>query len=186
MRRLRVLVFGLLWGVVAAAPGPGQAAAPASAATLVQASVLAADSLHVKLLAYLARGDIAGAIALYQLQTGQAAPAWLMDLQVAYSVASQAAGKCQQVARIIHTSFSKLGQTPQYIAFKAREHEDYIVFELANGKPASVTRTGYHVAVKVGDMIHDAYTGPLGMKLSGYLSRLHARQGVAWEVVSTP
>jgi hypothetical protein len=178
-------MFGLLL-VAGASSGPSQAASPALAATLVQASVLSADSLRVNLLAYLARGDIAGAIAMYEVHTGQAAPAWLMDLQLAYGVANQAAGRCQQVARIIHTAFIKLGQTPQYIAFKAREREDYIVFELANGTDAPVSRTGYHVAVRVGDMIHDAYTGPLGMQLSHYLSRLHARQGVVWEVVSTP
>ena len=156
------------------------------AATVVQDSVLAANTVQVKLLAYLARGDIAGAITMYPLHTGRAAPTWLVDLQAAYNVASQTAGRCQQVARFIHTAYGKLGQTPQYIAFRARGSEDYIIFELANGKQVSVSRAGYHLAVKVGDMIHDAYTGPLGMKLSDYLSRLHARQGIDWEMVSTP
>jgi hypothetical protein len=178
-------MFGLLL-VAGATSGPSQAAWPVSAATLVQSSVLSADSIRLRLLAYLARGDIAGAIAMYQVQTGQAAPAWLMDLQGVYGVANQAAGRCQQVARIIHTAFLKLGQTPQYIAFRTDENKPYMVFELANGKDASVSRTGYHGAVRVGDMIHDAYTGPLGMKLSDYLSRLHAQKGVALEVVSTP
>jgi hypothetical protein len=179
------MVFGLLV-VAGAASGPVWAASPALAARVVQASVVSADSIRVKLLAYLARGDIAGAIAMYEAHTGQAAPAWLMDLQVAYGVANQAAGKCQQVARIIHTAFSKLGQTPQYIAFKTRGDEEFMVFELANGKSAPVTRNAYHVAVKAGDLIYDAYTGPLGMKLSDYLSRLHARQGVDWEMVIQP
>lgn len=178
-------MFGLLW-VAAAASGPSQAASPASAATVVQASVLAADSLHLKLLAYLARGDIAGAIAMYQLQTGQAAPAWLMDLQVAYGVASQAAGKCQQVARILHTAFSKLGQTPQYVAIRALGKKDYIAFDMMSGKSPGITYNGYHVIVKVEDMVYDAYTGPLGMKLTEYLSRLHAEMGVTWKVVSSP
>jgi plasmid stabilization system protein ParE len=178
-------VFGLLL-VVGAASAPVQAASPVSAARVVQASVLAANTVQLKVLAYLARGDIAGAIAMYQVHTGRAAPAWLMDLQVAYTVANQAAGRCQQVARLIHTAYSKLGQTPQYIAFRTDETKPYMVFELANAKDASVSRTGYHVAVRVGDVIHDAYTGPLGMKLSDYLSRLHAQNGITWEMVSTP
>ncbi|HYO55603.1 hypothetical protein [Archangium sp.] len=178
-------MFGLLL-VMGAASGPAWAALPPSAATLIQASVLSADSIRVKVLAYLARGDIVGAIAMYEAHTGQAAPAWLMDLQVAYGVASQAAGKCQQVARIIHTAFSKLGQAPQYIAFKARGDEEFMVFELASGKNAPVTRNSYHVAVRLGDLVYDAYTGPLGMNFSDYLSRLHARQGVAWEMVTKP
>ena len=173
----------LLAGVVS---GPAQAASPSSVASLVHASLLGADSIRVKLLAYLARGDIPGAIAMYEAHTGKVAPAWLMDLQVAYSVANQAAGKCQQVARIISTAFSKLGQTPQYIAFKAKGAEEFMVFELASGKSAPVSRNAYHVAVRVGDLIYDAYTGPLGMKLADYLPRLHARQGVTWEMVSQP
>jgi hypothetical protein len=152
----------------------------------MQATVLSADSIQVKLLAYLARGDIAGAIAMYEAHTGRVAPAWLTDLQVAYGVANQAVGRCQQVARIIHTAFTRLGQTPQYVAFKTNEGRDYMVFELANGKNASVSHTGYHVAAKVGDLVYDAYTGPLGMRLSDYLSRLHARAGITWEVVSKP
>lgn len=185
MRRFRVLVFGLLL-VAGAASGPGQAATPGLAATVVQATVLSADSIHLKLLAYLARGDIAGAIAMYEVHTGRVAPAWLMDLQVAYGVANQAAGKCQQVARFIHTAFIKLGQTPQYIAFRSKGDEEFMVFELASGRSAPVSRNAYHVAVRVGDLIYDAYTGPMGMKLADYLPRLHARHGVTWEMVSNP
>lgn len=182
---LRGKVFGLLL-VMGAASGPAWAVSPSSAATLIQASVLSADSIRVKVLASLARGDIAGAIAMYEAHTGQAAPAWLMDLQMAYGVANQAAGKCQQVARIIHTALSKLGQTPQYVAFKTDEKKPYMVFELANGKDASVSHTGYHVAVRLDNLIYDAYTGPLGMKFSDYLSRLHAQKGVTWEMVPKP
>lgn len=185
MRGLRALVFGLLL-VAGAASGPSQAAPPASAATLVQASVLSADSIRLKLLAYLARGDIAGAIVMYQVHTGKVAPTWLMDLQAAYGVANQAAGRCQQVARIIHTAFIKLGQTPQYIAFRTKGDEEFMVFELASGRSAPVSRNAYHVAVRVGDLIYDAYTGPLGMKLADYLPCLHARQGVTWKLVSNP
>lgn len=168
-------------------PGPARAASPSAVVSPVRASVLAgADSIRLKMMACLARGDIAGAIALYEAETGQAAPSWLMELQGAYDVANQQAGKCQQVARIIHTAFIKLGQTPQFVAFNANEGEQYVVFELANGKDAPVSRTGYHVAVGLGDLVYDAYTGPLGMRLSDYLSRLHALKGVTWKVVFAP
>jgi hypothetical protein len=186
MRVLRAVVpwFLLMVGLVS---GPVRAAPPSAVVTLTQPSLLAiAESTRLKLLSYLAQGDVVGAIGYYELQTGNPAPVWLRNLQVAYSVANQTAGKCQEVARTIHAAFMKLGQTPQYIAFRARGREDFLVFELASGKDASVSRNGYHVAVRVGDMIHDAYTGPLGMKFSDYLSRLQALQGVIWEEVSTP
>jgi hypothetical protein len=182
---LRAWVPGLLL-VVGLVSGPARAATLSSAATWVQASLLSASTIQARLLSYLARGDIVGAIAMYEAETGHGAPLWLRNLQGAYSVANQAAGKCQEVARIIHTAFTKLGQTPQYVAFKARNGEEYVLFELATGKDAPVSRTGYHVAVRLGDLIYDAYTGPLGMKLSDYLSRLHARDGINWEVVLKP
>jgi len=186
MRVLRVVVPWLLL-MVGVVSGPVQAAPPASVVTLTQSSLLGiAESTRLKLLSYLAQGDIVGAIAYYEIQTGHQAPAWLRNLQVAYSVTNQAAGKCQEVARTLHTAFTRLNQTPQYVAFRAKNREEFMVFELASGKSASVSRNGYHVAVRVGDVIHDAYTGPLGMKLSDYLSRLYARQGVVWEEVSTP
>ncbi len=182
---LRAMVFGFLL-VAGAASGPAWAASPALAARLVQASVLSADSIRVKVLAYLVRGDIAGAITMYEAHTGQSAPVWLMDLQVAYGVTNQAAGRCQQVARIIHTAFSKLGQTPQYVAIRALGKKDYITFDMMDGKSPGITYNGYHVIIKVEDMVYDAYTGPLGMKLTEYLSRLHAEMGVTWKVVSSP
>lgn len=184
------MLRGVVLGVLLAAglvPGPVRAGSPSSVVSPVRASVLAGvDSIRFKLMAYLARGDIAGAIVLYETETGQAAPAWLMELQGAYSVANQVAGKCQQVARILHTAFTKLGQTPQYVAFTTSRQTPYMVFELASGKNVSVSHTGYHVAVRLGDLIYDAYTGPLGMKLSDYLSRMHTQQAVVWEVVSKP
>ena len=143
------------------------------------------ESTRARLLVYLARGDITGAITMYTAHTGQPAPEWLKNLQVAYSAASQLPGKCQDVARTIHQAFSQLGRAPEYVAFRA-QNKGYMVFEFVDGKQASVSRTGYHVAVKLGEMIHDAYTGPLGMKFSDYLSRLQARDVITWELVATP
>ena len=151
-----------------------------------QATALAiTESTRARLLVYLARGDIAGAMAMYQAHTGQPAPDWLRNLQVAYSAASQLPGKCQDVARTIHQAFSQLGRAPEYVAFRAQD-KGYMVFEFADGKQASASRNGYHVAVKLGEMVHDAYTGPLGMKLEDYLLRLQARGKISWEFVSAP
>jgi hypothetical protein len=186
MRVLRAVVpwFLLVVGLVS---GPVRAAPPASAVTLTQSSLLGiAESTRLKLLSYLAQGDIVGAIAYYEIQTGHPAPVWLRNLQVAYSASNQVAGKCQEVARTLHAAFEKLSQTPQYVAFTTDEKMPYMVFELGTGKHASVSHTGYHVAVRLGDLIYDAYTGPLGMKLADYLSRLHAQKGISWAVVSKP
>ena len=186
MRLLHTLMGVVLVGVVVSS-APSRAASPSAIMTPVQASVMAASSIQVKVFAYLARGDIAGAIVLYESETGHPAPAWLTELQAAYGIANQAVGRCQQVARSIHAAFSQLGQTPQYIAFKTSDQRvPFMVFDLANGKGAPVSRNNYHVAVKLGDLIYDAYTGPLGLKLADYTARLHAREPITWEIVTTP
>jgi hypothetical protein len=176
-----VRAWGLLLCLLAMPAGAG----PLSS---VQEVILAiTESTRAKLMDYLlVRGDIAGAISMYEVHTGRRAPDWLRSLQVAYSAASQAPGNCQKVARIIHTAYSNLGRTPEYVAFRSAQKAPHIVFELANGKTAPVSWNSYHVAVKMGDLIHDAYTGPLGMKLADYVARLHAINGVRWEVVSKP
>ncbi len=67
------------------------------------------ESTRARILAALARGDIAGAISAYEVHTDQRAPEWLRALQTAYSADSQQVGKCQEVARLIHKAYSKLG-----------------------------------------------------------------------------
>jgi hypothetical protein len=72
------------------------------------------------------------------------------------------------------------------VAIKALGRKDYIAFDMTSGKSPGITYNGYHAIVKVEDMVYDAYTGPVGMKLTEYLSRLHAEMGVDWKVVSSP
>jgi hypothetical protein len=144
------------------------------------------ESTRARLLAALARGDVAGAIAAYENHAGRRAPEWLRALHTAYSAKSQEVGRCQEVARIIHTAYSKLDKEPQFIAFRANANYDYITFDSPSGKIQTITHTGYHVAVRIGDTIHDAFTGPVGMRLADYLARLNAAQGITHQLTSTP
>jgi hypothetical protein len=59
-------------------------------------------------------------------------------------------------------------------------------FNLADGTSPPITRNGYHVVVRVGDRIYDAFTGPAGMTVAEYMARLQARYGFDWSVVATP
>lgn len=198
-RRGLLILLGC-WVMLCLGASPGWAASPpnrpvgqfvaqASAPVLAEAARAVPgimESTRARLLAALARGDISAAIVAYEADTGRSAPAWLTNLQTAYSAANQVAGKCQEVARTLYTAYDRLGQKPEYIAFRARGQIDYMTFDLLNGKNAPVTRTGYHVAIKLGDTIRDAYTGPLGMTLQDYLARLHALRGVEWQIVTSP
>jgi hypothetical protein len=144
------------------------------------------ESTRAKVLAALARGDVPGAIAAYEVHAGSKAPEWLRALQTAFSAKSQEAGKCQDVARILHQAYSKLGRATEFIAFRANANHDYITFDSPGGKIQTLTHTGYHAAVRSGDLIYDAYTGPIGMKMSEYLARLSALEGISWTIVSAP
>lgn len=195
----RRCVLGLL-GVLLCLQSPAEAMTPArSMAALVLAQTPGAapslparavpavlESTRAKVLAALARGDVAGAIAAYEVHVGRRAPEWLRALQTAYSAKSQEVGRCQEVARLIHTAYSKLGQTPEFIAIRADERRQYMSFDMPDGTVRSITKNGYHAVVKVGDIIYDAFTGPLGMKSADYLTRLKAPNGITPSVVSSP
>lgn len=144
------------------------------------------ESTRAKVLAALARGDVPGAITAYEVHAGHRAPEWLRALQTAYSTKSQEVGKCQEVARILHEAYSKFGKTPEFIALRANANHDYITFDSPGGKIQTLTHTGYHVVVRAGDIIYDAYTGPAGMRMSSYLARLNAPEGITWKIASTP
>ncbi len=144
------------------------------------------ESTRAKVLAALARGDVPGAVAAYEAHAGSKAPEWLRALQTAFSAKSQEVGKCQEVARIVHEAYSKLGRAAEFIAFRANANQDYITFDSPGGKIQTLTRSGYHAAVRSGGLIYDAYTGPMGMKLSDYLARLNAIDGITWTIVSAP
>ncbi|WNG13231.1 hypothetical protein [Cystobacter fuscus] len=60
-----------------------------------------------------------------------------------------------------------------------------MVFNLANGKEASISHTGYHVLVRMQGRAYDAYTGAAGMPWAEYLSRLGTHSAVTEKVVET-
>lgn len=88
-------------------------------------------------------------------------------------------GACQDVARSIHTVFTRLGGKPEYVELTTRisnkKVDFHIVFQLVNGKDARVADTGLHVLVRMSGRAYDAYTGASGLPWAEYLSRLGAR-----------
>jgi len=148
------------------------------------------DSVRLKMLAALARGDIAGAISLWQLHTNrETVPAALQAMQSAYHVANRVMGPCIQVARDISNGFKTFGGNPQYVRFMPPGRTPFLGWEMRAGEPKStiqVSDIGRHYAVMMNDKVYDAFTGPDGMVLGEYLKRLVAHGGVPrWEMVSS-
>jgi hypothetical protein len=56
--------------------------------------------------------------------------------------------------------------------------------DLPDGTSPGITKNGYHVVVKLGDRIYDAFTGPAGMKAADYMANLHARHGYTEKVLT--
>ncbi len=142
------------------------------------------------MLAALARGDIAGAISLWQLHTNRnIVPAALQAMQSAYNVVNRKMGPCIQVARDISSGFKAFGGSPRYVQFMPPGRTPFLGWELRAGEPRStiqISDTGRHYAVMMNDRVYDAFTGPEGMALSEYLKRLVAHEGVPlWERVSS-
>src|SRR6218665_2662313 len=173
-------VRGLLLAIVLC-PAPVLASPATGPARQVLHAVLQMpDSLRARVLAALARGDIAGAISLWELETGKNAPQWLLAFQSAFSTANQRAGPCIQVARDVFEGFKRLGAKPSYIEFVTKGSNRFdrvIAFELRDGDPSStiqISENALHYAVQVENRLYDAMTGPVGLSLAEYMNRLNS------------
>jgi hypothetical protein len=113
-------------------------------------------------------------------------PSYLQQYAGAFAPANMAVGKCQDVARSIHGGLATLGAKPEYVAIRSRW--DYPVFKMPDGTDQTLSHTGYHVVVRAGNAVYDAYTGPAGMRFTEYLQRIATPQGFRIEtaVVNKP
>jgi hypothetical protein len=109
-----------------------------------------------------------------------------LALKTSYDVGKQAAGQCQAVARGIHAAFAQLGGKPQFVELRNVDKSiDYIVFRTAAGRDVNITRTGYHVLVRLEKRAYDAFTGPAGLPWREYMNRLGSRSKIVEEAVET-
>ncbi|MBM7115935.1 hypothetical protein [Archangium primigenium] len=171
--RAWLLVSALGTAPVLAAPATGPAR------HVVHSVLQLPDSLRARMLAALGRGDVVGAVSLWELETGKNAPQWLLSFQAAFSPANQRAGPCIQVARDVFEGFKRLGMKPSYVRFNTTVSEwgdDFIAFERRAGAPGSTIRisdNSLHFAVQIEGRIYDAMTGPTGLAATEYLKRLY-------------
>ncbi|HYO52067.1 hypothetical protein, partial [Archangium sp.] len=140
------------------------------------------ESIRARLKACLLMGEMQCVVEQYLLlkDIGQM-PGWLVAFQNAFAVANRRAGECEKVARAIHLALRKFAQTPVFIRFSVEGPYKQLGFDVVeNGgsvKNLQVSTTGYHVAVKLGDKVIDAYTGLAGLPLREYLARLSTVSG---------
>ena len=133
----------------------------------------------------LVSGKVAEALGYAKEQYGRV-PAWLRSYAAAFDAAKRSAGQCQKVAKAIHGGMTRLGAKPEYVSL--RSNWAYMGFKMPDGTEPTITRSGYHVIVRVEQMVYDAYTGPAGMRYADYMGRLLVRPSAKLEisVVSTP
>jgi hypothetical protein len=158
---------------------------------LVRAAVLQMPStLKARMLAAIARGDLAGAIALWELEMGRRAPQWLTEFQAAFNVANQRAGPCAEVARSVFEGFRRLGEKPAYVRFTSTgsvRGANLIAWERRAGDSLStiqISDNSAHFAVQLKERIYDALTGPTGLTLTEYMMRLKSPGRISMHVVS--
>ena len=167
---MRMLCGLLICGLILVARlGHAESAGPPSRspATVVLAAALP-DSIRFKMLARLVEGDLAGAITLWQLHTGKTSiPKILQDLQVAFQVTSRALNSCTHVARTIHAGFKHFGGTPEYVRISSSQGQ-YLSWQ----NRAIMSDNNFHIAVRHGEKIYDAFTGSGGMLEKHYLQSI--------------
>ncbi|HEX5754234.1 MAG TPA: hypothetical protein VFZ09_49080 [Archangium sp.] len=151
------------------------AQAPLSGGTpdVVVASVLAVvpDTVRLKMLAAMARGDIAGAISMWQLATNRdTVPPALAALQSAFGLANRVAGSCGRVAKDISQGFKFLGGTPQYLRISSTQG-DFLSWQ----SRTLMSDNNRHFLVEYEGRFYDAFTGPAGMSRAEYLKHVVLR-----------
>ncbi len=140
------------------------------------------DSLKLKLLAVLARGDTAGAIALWQAHNGtQTVPKSLQAFQAAFSSANRIAGPCARVARDIYEGFSFFGGNSQYVRISSTGG-NYLSWQ----SRIMMSDNNSHSAVRYGGKIYDAFTGPAGMNEAEYLKQIHYAGEIILKTATSP
>jgi hypothetical protein len=184
---IRLRVSGWLLVLCVLVPQWSRASVPNFAASQVQGIL---DSARARVLAHLARGELAEAVQAYEVATGLKAPLWLTGLKTAFDTSKQVPGACQSVARSIYAAFSQLGGRPEYVELTTQVSNKRVyvdlVFRLANGKDAQVANTGFHVLVRMNDRAYDAFTGASGLPWAEYLGRLGAFTPIIEKVVESP
>jgi hypothetical protein len=150
------------------------------------------STIKTRMLAAIAQGDLAGAIALWELEMGRRAPQWLTEFQAAFNVANQRAGPCAEVAKSVFEGFKRLGEKPAYVRFTSTgsmRGANVIAWERRAGDPSSTFQISigfYHYAVQVKDRVYDAMTGPMGLTVTEYMKRLQSPGALSMQVVSEP
>lgn len=119
-------------------------------------------------------GKVADALNYARQHYGRV-PDFLNKYSEAFKVDNQKVGQCQEVARAIHAALSNLGAKAEYIAIRVKW--DHPLFKLKEGAEKTMSFNGNHYAVRVEGVVYDAFTGPEGMKVEEYLSRIILPEG---------
>ena len=133
-----------------------------------------ADSLTDKFNAALARGDLAEAITIAQAGATPAAAALATKGQQLHNVVGGylnrfplQTNQCEKAAKVVHDIFRYNGLTPQYLRIANAPGFKFVYLSERYMAPQ-------HFAVRLGDRVFDATTGPSGMLYSEYIARLNA------------
>ena len=150
------------------------------------------ESIRARLKACILMGDLNCIVDQYLLlQDIGRVPGWLVAFQNAFAVATRKAGECEKVAKLIHEGLTRLGQRPEFMRFTVNGPAGLLGFdEIQKGvvtKTYQISTLGYHVAIRLGDKVIDAYTGPAGLPFREYMARLSTSPGckIVEEVVET-
>lgn len=122
-------------------------------------------------------GDLQCVVAKYLALKGLGrSPDWLVQFQNAFALSNRKAGKCEAVAKAIHYALTRFRLRPEFVRITVQGESRLLGFdEVSQGtlvRTHQVATMGHHVAVKLGDKILDAYTGPAGLTYRDYVSRL--------------
>jgi hypothetical protein len=186
-RRCRWLCVSMLLLVVVVAPSlrvEAQALLLAQSAVARLVTGQLPDSVRLKIFTAMAKGEMEAVGSAYLTHKGlHDAPQWLRAFQNVYTVANRQMGRCKQVAETIYAAFKEFGAKPEYVKiFSTGKDVEHLSWQ----SRTVMSNNNFHIAVRYGDRVYDAFTGLRGMLEAEYLAAIHAQGTLKVVVMEAP
>ncbi len=131
------------------------------------------DSASTKVFILLAQGNLNEALVLAEAAGLGIAPKIQQTINGLNTLAQRyprASLQCDKLAQETFDLFKSINANPQMIRIADKAGAQFFI----DSKGVTFAQSGFHQAVRVGDMVFDALTGPAGMQYSQYINMLQS------------
>jgi RHS repeat-associated protein len=131
------------------------------------------QTVPARVLALIAQGNLAEAAAIAEVAGLGIAPRIQQTISALNTLTqrySRTSLQCDKLAQETSALFKSLNANPQIINITDKAGAQFFI----DNEGVTFAKTGFHQAVRVGNMVYDALTGPAGMEYAQYINKLES------------